>query len=468
MKAIQITETGGPEVLRCVDLPTPQPKPNEALVRITAIGVNFVDTYFREGRYSSPLPFTPGQEAAGVVAEVGKDVRDVKPGDRVAYAGVQGSYAQYAVVPADRLARIPDGVDDRSAAATMLQGMTAHYLLHDSFPVKRGQIALVHAGAGGVGLLLVQMAHQLGTRVIATVSTDEKANLARQAGADDIILYTYQDFEVETRRLTEGKGVDVVYDSVGKDTFQKGLNVLRPRGYMVLYGGSSGAVPPFDPIQLTQKGSLFLTRPSLNHYIATRQELEHRASAVLGMVASGQLKLRIEHIYPLCQAQQAHRDLAGKEDYWEIVAAAGLKHSATPCSPQCGFLHQSVAAVYLPCSSAQPRRQIASNNDKHGLYFPKLKLERPLASEVCPLPSRLQLHKFLLDLIAGITVGLVALPLAMAFSIASGLTPQAGIYCAIVTGFLISAARRLAKLRSAARPAPSSSSIAGIVAAHGS
>ena len=319
MKAIQITETGGPEVLQFVDLPTPQPKPNEALVKITAIGVNFVDVYFREGRYPSQLPFTPGQEAAGVVAEIGKDVRDLKPGDRVAYAGVQGSYAQYSVVPADRLVRIPDGVDERSAAATMLQGMTAHYLLHDTFPIKRGHTALIHAAAGGVGLLLVQMAHRIGARVIATVSTDEKANLVREAGAEDIILYTQRDFEAETKRLTDGKGVDVVYDSVGKDTFQKGLNVLRPRGYMVLYGGSSGAVPPFDAIQLTQKGSLFLTRPSLGHYIATRQELEHRASAVLGMVASGQLKLRIEHLYPLFQAQQAHRDLEARKTTGKLL-----------------------------------------------------------------------------------------------------------------------------------------------------
>ena len=319
MKAIQVSRTGGPEVLQFVDLPTPQPQPNQALVKISAVGVNFVDVYFREGRYPEKLPFTPGQEAAGVVAEVGKDVTSLKPGDRVAYSSVQGSYAQYATVPADRLVRIPDGLDDRSAAAVMLQGMTAHYLLHDSYPLRKGDTALIHAAAGGVGLLLVQMAHHIGARVIATVSTDDKAKLAREAGADDIILYTRQDFEAETKRLTAGKGVDVVYDSVGKDTFFKGLNVLHPRGFMVLFGGSSGAVPPFEPTLLTQKGSLFLTRPSLNHYIITRQELEHRAEAVLGMVASGKLKLRIEHVYPLAQAQQAHRDLEGRKTTGKLL-----------------------------------------------------------------------------------------------------------------------------------------------------
>jgi len=319
MKAIQVSQTGGAEVLQLADLPKPQPKPTEAVVEIKAAGVNFIDVYYREGRYQAPLPFVSGQEAAGVVTAIGSEVKGLKPGDRVAYTGVIGAYAEYAAVPADRLVRIPEGLADREAAAAMLQGMTAHYLAYDTYPLKRGETALVHAAAGGVGLLLVQMAHQIGARVIGTVSTEEKAKLARAAGADEIILYTQQDFEAETKRFTGGKGVDVVYDSVGKTTFDQGLNLLRPRGMMVLYGGSSGAVPPFDPIQLTQKGSLFLARPSLPHYIATRQELEQRAGAVLGMIASGKLKLRIEHVYPLAQAQQAHRDLEGRKTTGKLL-----------------------------------------------------------------------------------------------------------------------------------------------------
>ena len=266
MKAIQINHTGRPEVMELVDLPVPQPKPNEAVVKIQAAGVNFIDVYNREGRYKAPLPLVLGQEAAGVVSAVGDDVRDFAAGDRVAYTMTLGSYAEYAAVPADRLVKIPAGVGEREAAAAMLQGMTAHYLSHDTYPLKKGETALVHAAAGGVGLLLVQMAHNIGARVIATVSTEDKAKLARAAGADDVILYTQSDFEAETKRLTGkngGKGVDVVYDSVGKTTFDKGLNLLRPRGMMVLYGGSSGAVAPFDPLVLTQKGSIFLTRPSL-------------------------------------------------------------------------------------------------------------------------------------------------------------------------------------------------------------
>src|SRR5207253_1802798 len=263
MKAIQVEQTGGPEALKLVDLPVPQPKANEAVVKIAAAGVNFVDVYFREGRYKAPLPFVAGQEGAGVVTAVGAEVNSVKKGDRVAWTGTLGSYAEYAAVPADRLVRIPQGVSEREAAAAMLQGMTAHYLSHDTFPLKRGQTALVHAAAGGVGLLLTQMARNIGARVIATVSTEEKAKLAREAGADEVILYTQADFEAETKRLTGSKGVDVVYDSVGKTTFEKGLNVLRPRGYMVLFGGSSGAVPPFDLIQLSTKGSLYVTRPTL-------------------------------------------------------------------------------------------------------------------------------------------------------------------------------------------------------------
>lgn len=319
MKAIQIKQPGGPEAMELVDLPVPEPKANEAVVKVSAAGVNFIDVYNREGRYKAPLPFILGQEGAGVVSAVGGDVKTLKKGDRVAWTSVLGSYAEYAAIPADRLVPIPSGVSDQQAAGTMLQGMTAHYLAHDTFPLKRGETALVHAAAGGVGLLLVQMAHQIGARVIATVSTDEKAKLAREAGADEVILYTKDDFEAETKRLTAGKGVDVVYDSVGKTTFEKGLNIIRPRGMMVLFGGSSGAVPPLDPLILTQKGSLFLTRPSLNAYIATHDELMARSSAVFGMMAAGKLKLRIEHTYPLADAQRAHRELEGRKTTGKLL-----------------------------------------------------------------------------------------------------------------------------------------------------
>src|SRR5580658_7996309 len=287
MKAIQIKQTGGPEVMELAELPVPQPKANEAVVKIAAAGVNFIDVYNREGRYKAPLPLVLGQEAAGVVSAVGSDVREVAVGDRVAYTMALGSYAEYAAVPADRVVKIPSGVSERDAAAVMLQGITAQYLAYDTYPLKKGETALIHAAAGGVGLLLVQMAHNLGARVIATVSTEEKAALARAAGADEVILYTQTDFEVETKRITGGKGVDVVYDSVGKTTFDKGLNVLRPRGMMALFGASSGAVAPLDPLVLTQKGSLFLTRPSLTNYVATREELIMRADAVFGMIAAG-------------------------------------------------------------------------------------------------------------------------------------------------------------------------------------
>jgi len=319
MKAIQVKQPGGPEAMELVELPVPAPKANEAVVKLSASGVNFIDVYFREGRYKSPLPFVLGQEGAGVVTAVGADVKSVKAGDRVAWTGLQGSYAEYAAVAADRLVPIPAGVTDQQAAAAMLQGMTAHYLSHDTYPLKRGETALVHAAAGGVGLLLTQMAHNIGARVIATVSTDEKAKLARTAGADEVILYSQADFEIETKRLTDGKGVHVVYDSVGKTTFEKGLNVLRPRGMMVLFGGSSGAVPPVDLIVLSQKGSLYVTRPTLFAYIASREELVERSSAVFGMMASGKLKLRIEHTYPLAEAQQAHRDLEGRKTTGKLL-----------------------------------------------------------------------------------------------------------------------------------------------------
>ncbi|HEX3820922.1 MAG TPA: quinone oxidoreductase [Candidatus Sulfotelmatobacter sp.] len=319
MKAIQVKQVGGPEAMELVDLPVPQPKANEAVVKLAASGVNFIDVYFREGRYKSTLPFVLGQEGAGTISAVGSEVKSVKPGDRVAWTSVLGSYAEYAAVVADRLVPIPAEVTDQQAAGAMLQGMTAHYLSHDAYPLKRGETALVHAAAGGVGLLLVQMAHNIGARVIATVSTDEKARLARQAGADEIILYTQQDFEAETKRFTGGKGVDVVYDSVGKTTFEKGLNVLRPRGMMALFGGSSGAVPPFDIMTLAQKGSLFVTRPVLGNYTATRDELVARSGALFAMMAEGKLKLRIEHIYPLAEVQRAHRDLEGRKTTGKLL-----------------------------------------------------------------------------------------------------------------------------------------------------
>ena len=319
MKAIQVKQPGGPEALELVDLPVPQPKAYEAVVKLAASGVNFIDVYFREGRYKSALPFTVGQEGAGTVTAIGSDVKSLKTGDRVAWVGTQGAYAEYAAVASDRLVPIPDGVTDQQAAAAMLQGMTAHYLSHDTYPLKRGETTLIHAAAGGVGLLLVQMAHDIGARVIATVSTEGKAKLAREAGADEIILYIQQDFEAETKRLIDGKGVHVVYDSVGKTTFEKGLNVLRPRGMMVLFGGSSGAVPPFDLIVLSQKGSLYVTRPTLWNYTVTREELLARSEAVFAMIKSGKLKLRIEHIYPLAEAQRAHRDLEGRKTTGKLL-----------------------------------------------------------------------------------------------------------------------------------------------------
>jgi NADPH2:quinone reductase len=260
-----------------------------------------------------------GQEAAGVVTEIGSDVTEIQPGDRVAYTGALGSYAEYAVVPAARLVKIPDDLSFEQAAAAMLQGMTAHYLLHSTYKLRAGETALIHAAAGGVGLLLVQMAKTIGARVIGTAGTHAKAQLARDAGADDCIVYTEADFETETRRLTDGKGVNVVYDGVGNATFEKGLNVLLPRGYMVLFGGSSGAVPPFDLIKLSQKGSLFVTRPTLAHYTTTREELEWRANDVLQWIAAGDLKLRIHKTYPLAEAAQAHRDLEGRKTTGKLL-----------------------------------------------------------------------------------------------------------------------------------------------------
>lgn len=319
MKAIQISRTGGPECLNVVDLPVPVPKAGEVLVKVHASGVNFIDIYYREGRYKAPLPLINGQEAAGIVEAVGEGVTDFHPGDAVAWCNTLGTYAEYAVAPAERLVRLPPGMDLRLAAAVMLQGMTAHYLVQSTFPLKAGDTALVHAAAGGVGLLLTQMAAQVGARVIATVSTDEKAQLAREAGASDVILYTQEDFESRTRELTGGRGVDVVYDSVGKTTFEKSLNVLRPRGVMALFGGSSGAVPPFDLIELSTKGSLYVTRPTLKHYVLTRSELLRRAAEVFHAVRSGSLKVRIDQAYPLVQAAQAHLDLAARKTIGKIL-----------------------------------------------------------------------------------------------------------------------------------------------------
>ena len=319
MRAIQVSRTGGPDALESVELPIPAAKAGEVVVRIEAAGVNFIDVYFREGRYAAAPPFVVGQEASGVVTAVGSGVSSVKAGDRVAYCSTLGSYAEYAAVPADKLIALPASIDSRTAAAAMLQGMTAHYLCHGSHRLASGETALIHAAAGGVGLLLVQMAKQQGARVLATAGSPQKAALAREAGADEVILYAEADFEAEVKRLTGGRGVDVVYDGVGKTTFEKDLNVLRPRGILVLFGGSSGAVPAFDPIVLSQKGSLFLTRPTLAHYIATRQELEERASAVLGSIASGELKIRIGATYPLSEAAQAHRDLEGRKTTGKLL-----------------------------------------------------------------------------------------------------------------------------------------------------
>ena len=324
MRAIQITQTGGAEVLVPRELPTPTPGPGEALVQIEACGVNFIDVYLREGRYASPLPFIPGQEAAGVVLALGPgtdstDAASFKVGDRVAWCGVPATYAQFAVAPVARLIAVPDGITTRQAAAAMLQGMTAHYLAHSTYAIQKGDAVLVHAGAGGVGLLLIQMAKRQGARVFATVSTEEKAALARAAGADEAIIYTREDFAARVRELTAGAGVRVVYDSVGKTTFEGSLSSLAPRGLLVLFGASSGAVAPIDLIQLSTRGSLYVTRPGLKDYIASREEMVQRAGDMLGWVADGSLKLRIEHSYALADAAQAHRDLESRKTTGKVL-----------------------------------------------------------------------------------------------------------------------------------------------------
>jgi NADPH2:quinone reductase len=324
MRAIQMTQTGGPEVMALRDLPTPAPGPGQALVRIEACGVNFIDVYQREGRYPVQLPFFPGQEAAGTIASLGPSDPGatsvgLKIGDRVAWANILGAYAEFDVVPLSRLIAVPERVTARQAAGAMLQGMTAHYLAYATYPIQPDDTVLIHAGAGGVGLLLIQMAKRLGARVFATVSTEEKAALARAAGADQAILYTREDFTARVRELTGGRGLPVVYDSVGKTTFDGSLACLRPRGMLVLFGGSSGAVPPFDLIRLSTMGSLYVTRPTLKDYTATREELEQRAGDVLRWAADGTLKLRLEHTYPLADAAQAHRDLEARKTTGKVL-----------------------------------------------------------------------------------------------------------------------------------------------------
>lgn len=313
MRAIQLTQTGGPDVLTLTELPMPEPKPGEALIRLTAIGVNYIDIYHRIGLYPISLPFVPGVEGAGVVERLGEGVTGLMVGERVAYyVTTPGSYAGYAAIAADKLVAIPDGMTDQQAAAILLQGMTAHYLAYTTYPIRPGDTVLIHAGAGGVGLLLTQIARRRGARVITTVSTGEKAELSRRNGADEVILYTQTDFPAEVRRLTGGQGVHVVYDSVGQSTFEGSLNSLRPLGMMVSFGNASGAVPPFAPAILSAKGSLLFTRPTLGHYIPTRAAMLERATALFNWVASGELTLLIQPPYNLADAAQAHRDLEGR------------------------------------------------------------------------------------------------------------------------------------------------------------
>ena len=319
MRAIEVEVNGGPEVLGLREVAEPVAGPGQALVRVEACGVNFIDVYFREGRYPAKLPFVPGQEAAGTVVAVGKGVESVRVGERVAWCGVMGTYAEMAVAPAERLVKVPDGVSSETAAAVLLQGMTAHYLVHSTYAVQRGDEVLVHAGAGGVGLLLIQMAKALGARVFTTVSTEEKAELARGAGADEVILYTREDFAGRVKELTQGRGLPVVYDSVGKTTFEGSLGCLRARGMCVLFGGSSGAVQPFDLIRLSTMGSLFITRPTLKDYVATREDLEWRAGEVFGAVVSGALQVRVGERFPLAEAAEAHRALEGRRTTGKVV-----------------------------------------------------------------------------------------------------------------------------------------------------
>ncbi len=319
MKAIRIDAFGGPDVLCLLDLPDPEPGPDQLRVRVDAAGVNYIDVYQRTGLYSNPLPYVLGLEGAGLVDAVGPGVARFRPGDRVAWANVPGSYAQLTLVPAERAVAVPTGMESRLAAALMLQGMTAQYLSTSTYPLHAGDTCLVHAAAGGVGLLLVQMAKKRGARVIGTVSTEEKARLAREAGADEVILYTREDFRDAARRLTNGRGVQVVYDSVGKVTAERSLDCLAPRGMMVFFGNASGPVAPIDPLALSRKGSLFLTRPSLGDYVADRASLEARAGEVLGDAATGRLRVRIDRTFPLGQAAEAHRALESRQTSGKLL-----------------------------------------------------------------------------------------------------------------------------------------------------
>jgi len=313
MKAIRVQHTGGPEVMELVEVPVPQAKFGEAVVKVSVAGLNSIDGHFRDGSLRTPLPFIPGQEGSGVVSSAGSNVQTVKVGDRVAWSGALGSYAEYVAASADSLVPVPRTVTDQQAAAAMMHGLTAHYLVNDAHKLKAGETALVHAAAGGVGLLLVQMARMIGARVIGTASSQEKADLARSAGADEVIVFTQQDFDPEVKRLTGGKGVDVVYDGVGKATFEKNLNVMRLRGMLVLYGMSSGPVAPVDPAKLSEKGSLYMARTTLAHFTATREELRARSGALFEMIANGKLKLRIAKTYSLAEAAQAHRDMEARK-----------------------------------------------------------------------------------------------------------------------------------------------------------
>jgi NADPH2:quinone reductase len=319
MKAVFVEQPGGIDQLRYADLPTPQPGPGQALVKIAASGVNFIDIYFRSGLYKADPPVVLGMEGAGTVEAVGPDVTQVKPGDRVAYAMSRGSHAEYAVVPAWQLIRVPEQVELKSAAAAMLQGMTAHYLSHSTFPLKSGHTCLISAAAGGVGLLLLQMAKRRGATTIGMVGSEAKAETAKQAGADHIIIYTQREFVPEVKKLTDGRGVDVVYDSVGASTFLPSLDCLRPRGMMVTYGNASGPAPEIAPLLLNQKGSIFLTRPTLAHYAATREELEWRAGDVLNWIQDGSLKLHIQQTYKLADVAQAQRDLESRQTMGKLV-----------------------------------------------------------------------------------------------------------------------------------------------------
>lgn len=324
MKAIRVQHTGGPEVMELAEVPAPQPKSAEALVKVSFAGVNSIDAQFRDGRLRTPLPFIPGQEGAGVVTALGPQAKTVKVGDRVAWSGTLGSYAEYVVASEEHLVPVPATITDEQAAAAMMHGLTAHYLVNDAHKLKAGETALVHAAAGGVGLMVVQLAHAVGARVIGTVSSEEKAKLAREAGADEVIVFTHQDFETEVKRLTAGKGVEVVYDGVGKATFEKNLNVMKLRGMLVLYGMSSGPVPPVDPAKLSDKGSLYMARTTLAHFTATREELVARTSALFGMIAEGRLKVRIAKKYSLADAAQAHRDMEARHAAGKLLLVVEL------------------------------------------------------------------------------------------------------------------------------------------------